>query len=70
MTSLFRSDRHQQPSVAAQASRVRITARISAQAHDAIIELQRRHRRKTGKALRLWEILDTAVLDYAKEKGL
>ena len=70
MTPLFKSNKHQQAQSKDQASRVRVTARITANAYDAIIELQRRHRRKTNKALRLWEILDAAVLIYAKENGL
>ena len=70
MTSIFNHNQKLKPSADPQTPRVRISARITTQAHDAIIELQRRHRRTTGKALRLWEVLDAAVLDYAKEKGI
>ena len=51
-------------------SRVRLTARITVTAYDAIAELQRRYRRRTGKALRLWQVLDRAVIDYAKRQGI
>jgi hypothetical protein len=70
MTSLFKHNQTLKQASAAQAPRVRVSARVSAGAHDAIIELQRRHRRRTGKALRLWEILDAAVLDYAQANGV
>ena len=50
--------------------RVRLTTRVTLAAYDVITELQRRHRRKTGKALRLWEVLDAAIIDYAKRQGL
>ena len=53
-----------------QDSRVRLTARISSAAYDAIIECQRQHRKQTGKVLRLWKVIDSAVLTYAKTNGI
>ena len=50
--------------------RVRLTARVTLDAYDAITEIQRRYRRKTGRALRLWEVLDAAVIAYAKRQGI
>jgi hypothetical protein len=52
------------------AQRVRLTAQVTLAAYDAISEIQRRHRHKTGKALRLWEILDAAIRTYAKKQGI
>ena len=49
---------------------VRLTARVTLVAYDSIAELQRRYRRRTGRALRLWEILDAAIIAYAKEQGI
>ena len=69
MTALFH-DKHSQRQTPSPVSRVRVSARITATAYDALIELQRRHRRQTGKALRLWEILDAAVITYAKANGI
>ena len=50
--------------------RVRLTARVTLVAYDAITEIQRRHRRKTGKALRLWQVLDAAIIAYAKRQRI
>jgi hypothetical protein len=50
--------------------RIKLTARLSLKAYDALAEIQRRHRRKTGSALPLWKILDAAVIAYAKKLGL
>ena len=50
--------------------RVRLTTRVTLAAYDAITEMQRRHRAGTGKALRLWEVLSDAVVDYAERKGI
>jgi hypothetical protein len=47
-----------------------LTAQVTLVAYDAISEIQRRHRHKTGKALRLWEILDAAIRTYAKKQGI
>ena len=52
------------------AQRVRLTAQVTLTAYDAISEIQRRHRHETGKALRLWEILDAAIRTNAKKKGI
>ena len=51
-------------------TRVRMTARITVAAYDAIAQMQRRHRRETGRALRLWQVVDAAVVAYAKEEGI
>ena len=51
-------------------SRVRLTARVTLAAYDAITEIQRRHRKKTGRALRLWEVLDAAGIAYGKRQGI
>lgn len=48
---------------------VRFTARLSLTAYDAIIELQRRYRKETGRAVPIWKILDAAVIAYAKRQG-
>ena len=50
--------------------RVRLTARVTLDAYDAIAEIQRRYRRRTGRALRLWEVLDAAIVAYAKRQGI
>ena len=50
--------------------RVRLTARVTLDAYDAITEIQRRHRRKTARALRLWEVVDAAIIAYAKRQGI
>ena len=63
-------DTQQQKEPEAKVARVRLTARVSPAAYDAIVEIQRRHRRKSGKALRLWEVLDTAIITYAKRQGI
>jgi hypothetical protein len=51
-------------------ARIRLTARVTIAAYDAITEIQRRHRRRTGRALRLWEVLDAAIIAYAKRQGI
>ena len=55
---------------AAKVARVKLTARVTLNAYDAITELQRRHRRKTGRALRLWKVLNAAIIAYAKRQGV
>jgi hypothetical protein len=50
--------------------RVALTARLSFQAYDAITELQRQYRRRTGKYLPLWKLLDAAIISYARQKGI
>ena len=49
--------------------RIKLTARLSLPAYDAITEIQRHYRRKTGRALPLWKVLDAAIVAYAKELG-
>ncbi len=50
--------------------RIKFTARLSLSAYDAIAEIQRRYRAKTGRALPLWKVLDTAIIAYAREQGI
>ena len=50
--------------------RIALTARLSLDAYDAITEIQRHHRRKTGRHKCLWEVLDAAILAYAKGQGI
>ncbi len=54
----------------AKEQRVAFTARLTMAAYDAIFELQRKHRRKTGRHRPLWEFLDEAVRAYAKKQGI
>lgn len=49
--------------------RIALTARLSLRAYDAIMELKRKHRFETGKALPIWKILDEAVIQYAKKQN-
>ena len=63
-------DKQQQKRPETKVERVKLTARVTLDAYDAIIEIQRRHRRQTGRALRLWEILDAAIIAYAKSRGV
>jgi hypothetical protein len=60
----------QQKKPKTEGQRVKLTARITLAAYDAITEVQRRHRRKTGKALRLWEVLNAAIIAYANKQGI
>ncbi len=46
-------------------NRIALTARLSLDAYDAITEIQRQYRRKTGRHKCLWEILDAAI-DWQK----
>ena len=48
--------------------RVKLTARLTLDAYDALVELQRLYRRKAGKAIPLWKVLDAAVIAYAKQQ--
>jgi len=50
--------------------RIKLTARLTLPACDALVEIQRLHRRKTGRAIRLWKVLDTAVIIYARKQGI
>ena len=54
----------------AKLQRIAITARLSLDAYDAITEIQRQYRRRTGRHKCLWEILDAAIIAYAKEQGI
>ena len=64
------TDKPRRENAQGRALRVRLTAQVTLAAYDAISEIQRRHRHKTGKALRLWEILDAAIRTYAKKQGI
>ena len=55
---------------AAEAQRVRLTVQLTEPAYGAINEIQRRHRVEEGSALPIWKVVDAAVRDYAKEKGI
>jgi hypothetical protein len=48
----------------------RFTARLTWAAYDALADLQRQQRRKSGKVKPLWKILDAAVRVYAKQQGI
>jgi hypothetical protein len=52
------------------AQRIKLTARLSLPAYDAIAEIQRRYRRQTDRALPLWQVLDAAIIAYAKTQGI
>jgi len=62
--------KQQQKKPETKVSRIRLTARVTLAAYDAITEIQRRYRRKTGRALRLWEVLDAAIIAYGKRQGI
>ncbi len=47
--------------------RVKLTVRVSLEAYDAIAELQHSHRKKTGRPLQLWKIVDEAILAFARK---
>jgi len=46
--------------------RIRMTVHLSLSAYDVLTELQRQHRLKTGKALPIRQIIDAAIINYAK----
>ena len=50
--------------------RIKLTARLSIPAYDALAQIQHGHRRQTGSALPLWRILDAAILAYAQQQGI
>ena len=50
--------------------RVALTARLTITSYDAITEIQRQHRIKTGRVLPIWQVIDAAIQSYAKEKGI
>ena len=54
----------------AKLQRIALTARLSLDAYDAITEIQRHHRRTTGRHKCLWEVLDAAIIAYAKGQGI
>jgi hypothetical protein len=56
--------------IEAEVQRIKLTARLSTQAYDAISEIQRQHRHQTGKALPLWRVLDAAINAYAQTHGV
>jgi len=47
--------------------RIKLTARVSIDAYNAITDIQRVHRTKTGHALPAWKVIDAALIAYAKE---
>jgi hypothetical protein len=48
---------------------IRLTVRLKLNAYDSVIEIQRVHRRTTGKAISKGEVISSAVLAYGKQKG-
>lgn len=50
--------------------RIALTARLSLNAYDALTEIQRRYRRRTGRHKCLWEVLDEAIIAYANQQGI
>lgn len=63
-------DKKQQKEREPKVRRIRLTVRVTLAAYDAITEMQHRYRRKTGRALRLWEVLNAAVIAYAQKQGI
>jgi len=59
-----------QPKAKAECQPIRLTVRLSPEAYDAIIDLQRIHRGKTGRALPTWKIIEAAILAYAKNNHI
>ena len=53
---------------ASQPQRVALTARLSLDAYDAIVDIQRQYRIQTGRALPIWKIMDAAILAYAHQQ--
>ena len=50
--------------------RIPLTARLCLNAYDAITEIQRQYRRRTGRHKCLWEVFDKAVIAYAKQQDI
>ena len=50
--------------------RIRLTTRLSVPAFDVLAEIQRRHRRETGRAIPKWRVIDTAIIAYAEREGI
>jgi hypothetical protein len=61
--------REEQPSNS-DVNRLRLTTRLSLTAYDALTEIQRSHRLETGRSVPRWRIIDTAIKNYAKGKGI
>ena len=60
----------QQQTLPANRQYVRLTVQLSLTAYDAVYQLQQKHRVQRGKAIPKWRILDAAVKQYAKAKGI
>ncbi len=60
----------QQQTAPANRQHVRLTVQLSLTAYDAVNQIQREHRVQQGKAIPKWRILDAAVKQYAKAKGI
>lgn len=54
----------------AEVQRVKLTARVTLPARDAVTEIQQRHLRKTGTHLPVWQILDAAIIAYARRQKI
>lgn len=52
------------------ATLLKLTTLITPDAFDTIGEIQRKHRRKTGKKLAMWKIVDTAILAYGEKQNI
>ncbi len=50
--------------------RVKLTARVTLVAYDAITDIQRQHRRTKGGFIPLWKVVDAAIRAYAKRQGV
>ena len=55
---------------ASKSDRVRMTVQLSAEAYQAISEIQRKYRVRTKRAKPTWQIIDAAVKAYAKQRGI
>jgi hypothetical protein len=60
----------EEQSVKNETQRLRLTTRLSLDAYDALTEIQRCHRLETGRAVPRWQIIDKAIKNYAKRKGI
>lgn len=49
--------------------RIRLTVQLTIDAYNAISNIQRDHRAKTGKALPAWQVIDKAIVAYAKRQS-
>jgi hypothetical protein len=50
--------------------RIRLTVQLTTDAYHAISDLQRNHRSTTGKALPAWQVIDKAIVAYAKRQSI